>query len=105
MASIHLIRNDPKLPQIKPVEPGSDLFQSGYWLISEAKSEALKGAKIFFHEKQSEPSFFGGEIIDFQKAPMGEYAGRIIFIFKPDPACKGVKTPKDGWAQEMKIVL
>jgi len=46
MASIHLIRNDPKLPQIKPVEPGSDLFQSGYWVISESKAEALKGGKI-----------------------------------------------------------
>ena len=105
MASIHLIRNDPKLPQIKPVEPGSDLFQSGYWLVSEAKAEALKSGKIFFHEKQSEPSFFGGEITGIQRVTAGEYAGRIIFIFKPDPACKGVKTPREGWAQEMKIVL
>jgi hypothetical protein len=104
MVSLHLIRNDPKLPQIMPVEPGSDLFQSGYWSILEAKAEALKGGKIFFHEKQSEPSFFGGEITDFKKVPAGAYAGRIIFIFKPDLACKGVKTPKEGWAQEMKLV-
>lgn len=105
MASIHLIRNDPKLPQIKPVQPGSDLFQSGYWVISEAKAAALKGGKIFFHDKKAEPSFFGGEITGFQKVVAGEYAGRIIFILKPDPACKDIKTPRDGWAQEMKIVV
>ena len=105
MASIHLIRNDPKLPQIKPVEPGSDVFQSGYWVISDSKAEALKGGKIFFHVKKAEPSFFGGEITGFQKVAAGEYAGRIIFIFKPDPVCMEVKTPKDGLSQEMKLVL
>ncbi|HZR16189.1 MAG TPA: hypothetical protein VFE51_02580 [Verrucomicrobiae bacterium] len=104
MASIHLIRNDPKLPQIKPLAPGSALFQSGYWVISEDKAKALKGGKIFFHEKQSEPAFFGGEITEFQKVAAGEYAGRIIFVFKPDQTCKGFKTPTDGWAQEMKII-
>jgi hypothetical protein len=105
MTSIHLIRNDPKLPQIKPVEPGSDLFQSGYWAISEAKAEALKGGNIFFHEKQSEPSFFGGEITGFQKIAAGEYTGRIVFTFKSDPTCKGIKTTRGGWAQEMKLLL
>lgn len=105
MASIHLIRNDPKLPQIKPVKPGSDLFQSGYWVISEAKAEALKGGKVFFHEKKAEPSFFGGEITEFKKVTEGEYKGRIVFIFKPDRACKGIKTQRDGWSQEMKLLL
>jgi hypothetical protein len=105
MGAIHLIRNDPKLPQIKPVEPGSDLFQSGYWVISESTAEALKGGAIFFHEKRSEPSFFGGEIMGFQKVVAGEYAGRIIFTFKSNLSCKGVKTPRNGWSQEMKLVL
>ena len=76
MAAIHLIRNDSNLPKIAPIQKGSDIFQSGFWVIATATANALKGGKSFFHEKQSEPSFFGGEIMDFKKVKEGEYEGR-----------------------------
>jgi len=34
----------------------------------------------------------------------GQYDG-VVFTFKRDPACIGVKTSQDGWSQEMKIIL
>jgi hypothetical protein len=105
MAAIHLIKNDPGLPQITPIAQGADIFRSGYWVMAEATANALIGGKIFFHKEQAGPSFFGGVIMSTEKVVSGEYAGRIVFIFKSDQACKGITTPRDGWAQEMKIIL
>ena len=105
MSAIHLIRNDSKLPKITPIEKGSDIFQSGYWVIAQATANALEGGKIFFHEKKADPSFFGGVIIKAEPVTQGEFQGRIKFIFKPDQACKGIKTSGDGWAQEKKIII
>jgi hypothetical protein len=104
MAVIHLIKNDPGLPQITPIEQGSDIFRSGYWKIAESTANALVGGKIFFHEQQATPSFFGGVIIKSTKMDHGEYEGRIVFIFKSDQACRGITTPHNGWSQEMKII-
>ena len=105
MAAIHLIKNDQSLPQITPIERNSDIFRSGYWVIAAAKANALIGGKIFFHEQQTKPSFFGGVIKSTEKVDQGEYVGRIVFIFESDQACKGITTPRDGWSQEMKIIL
>ena len=104
MAAIHLIKNDPSLPQITPITQGSDIYRSGYWVIAEDKAKALVGGNIFFHKEQTEPSFFGGVIMSTEVAK-GQYAGRIIFIFKSDQTCKDIKTPRKGWSQEMKIML
>ena len=104
MAAIHLIKNDRSLPQIIPIAQGSDIFRSGYWLIAEATAKALVGGNIFFHKKQEESSFFGG-VIESIEVAKGQYAGRIIFIFKSDQTFKDIKTPRKGWSQEMKIML
>ena len=104
MPAIHVIKNDPSLPQIRPIQPGSDIFTSGRWVISEETAASLIGAKIYFHEAQMKPSFFGGTILSVEKIREGEAAGRFIFTFRSDLACKDITTPKDGWAQEMKLV-
>lgn len=105
MAAIHLIKYDPHLPQIVPVQPGSDEYRSGSWAIAQETAHALVGERIFFHERQSAPSFFGGVVTGIELVDHGERAGRIIFIFKRDPTCAGVTTAREGWSQEMKIVL
>ena len=104
MAAIHLIKNDPGLPQITPIAQGSDIFRSGYWKIAEATANALIGGNIYFHKQQTTPSFFGG-VIKRTEVDDGAYAGRIIFIFKYDQECTGITTPREGWSQEMKIIL
>jgi hypothetical protein len=104
MPRIHLIRNDPGLPAITPIEPGSQIYRSGYWLISEARAQSLIGGQICFHDHQTTPSFFGGVIETFESVPAGEYHGRVLFIFRFDSSCKGITTSRDGWSQEMKIV-
>jgi hypothetical protein len=104
MPSIHIVKNDPKLPAITPVQKGSNTFRSGYWAVSPATANILKNGKIYFHEKQAKPSFFGGTISHFEVVTEGEHKGRIIFFFEREPTCKNVKTSPSGWAQEMKII-
>jgi hypothetical protein len=102
MAAIHLIKNDPGLPQIAPIAQGSQIFRGGYWKIAKDEAKALIGGKIYFHKHKAEPSFFGGVITDTET--VDQYPGRIGFIFKPDQKCKGFTTPLKGWRQEMKII-
>ncbi len=64
----------------------------------------LIGSHIFFHEAQAKPSFFGETILAVERIAEGEGAGRFIFTFRFDPKCRDVKTPREGWSQEMKIV-
>ncbi len=73
--------------------------------LTQDTANALIGGTIYFHEAQSKPSFFGGVMLCAENIQEGDAAGRFIFTFKSDPACKGVTTSRGGWAQEMKIVL
>src|SRR4051812_22474692 len=105
MAAIHIVKNDPNLPQIKPVHPGSDVYTSGYWKVPEEAARELIGGKIYFHERQADPSFHGGTITAIEKINEGERAGRIVFTFQFERECRGVTTSPDGWMREKKIVL
>jgi hypothetical protein len=105
MLAIHIVKNDQGLPQITPIERGSDVFRSGYWVIAEATANALVGGRIYFHEQWAKPSFYGGIITGAEKMDQGEHAGRILFTFKFDQACKGITTSREGWTQKMKIIL
>ena len=101
MNAIHVIRkDDPSLPQIRPVkEMGEGIFSSGDWSVSEARANSLIGGRIYFHRTQAKASFFGGTVI---KVKSSAVAGRVIFIFEYDPQCRGVITPPEGWSQEKK---
>jgi hypothetical protein len=104
MSAIHVIRkNDPALPRIELIDRDSDLYRSGYWVLSEETARSLVGGKIYFHREQSKPSFFGGTIRGAEKIKEGVYAGRILFTFRFEEACRGIRTERIGWAQEMKL--
>lgn len=103
MNAIYLIQKDPKLVP-KPRRPGDSVWESGFWSVPVATAKALIGGQIYFHKLQKSPAFFGGEIVGFEVTPEGEYAGRIIFRFRPDPNARGTKAGPDGWGMEKKIV-
>ena len=105
MPAIHIIKKDQGLPSITQTKPGSGIYRSGFWVLAKTTAEALKGGKIYFHERQSDPSFHGGIIMEAEKLEEGEQAGRVVFTFKFDPACRGITTSREGWSQEMKIIL
>jgi hypothetical protein len=97
---IHLIE---KRRQMRPQEPGSSIWLSGDWTVSEEKAQRLIGGTIHFHEKQNDPSYFGGIVKDFQVLPSGSpNAGKVVFIFERTENAIGVRTTKDGWGNEQK---
>jgi hypothetical protein len=95
--AIHLIQNNSELLP-KPVAPGSQTFESGFWALPIEKAKAFIGGSIFFHERQISPSFFGGIIKDCWVQQDGEWKGRVVFKFDASASHKGIR-PKnpDGW--------
>ncbi len=105
MPAIHVIqRNDPSLPRPTPLGRASLTYRSGNRFVSERRARSLIEGTIYFHRSQSAPSFFGGKITAAEKLVDGPDAGRIVFTFLADQACKNVRTERNGWSQEMKIV-
>lgn len=106
MPALHLIQNqsDPKLLP-RPETPGSELWTSGFWSLSEATVRSLIGGRVYFHKAKVKPAFLGGELLDSRVAGEPSYAGRIILIFRHDPKTKGVTTDHGGWGMEKKIVF
>ena len=105
MSAIHLIKKtEAGLPPIVPVQGEANIHTSGYWTLSEETARSLIGGEIYFHERQREPSFYGGRIIDARREDGGDYQDKIVFKFMFFADCRGVRTDADGWSQEMKIV-
>jgi hypothetical protein len=102
MPAIHLIeRND----DFKRPDKTSNTWESGNWALSEDTIHSLVGGEIYFHKGQLEPSFFGGIITGYRfiQEP-NPSAGRVIIIFETDPKMKGIRTDREGWGNEKKIV-
>ena len=104
MSALHLIQNqsEPKLLP-KPELPGSDVWTSGYWSLSEATVRTLIGGRVYFHKAQVKPAFLGGDLLGYRVADEPPYSGRIILVFRLDPSAKGEITGHTGWAMEKKI--
>lgn len=100
-SALHLIENHGR---IRTVDEAAGEHESGYWKIADRTATELVGADIYFHRKQSEPSYFGGRILGFRKQTDGEYSGRIVFRFRASPEHEGRKTTADGWGREKKFV-
>lgn len=89
----------------KEIDPSTHIYDSGFWYVAVATAERLVGGRIYLHETQTGPSRFGGTILGFQIAGEGKDKGKIIFRFQASSDAKGVRTSKDGWGMEKKIVL
>jgi hypothetical protein len=79
-------------------------WESGWWSIDENKAKELVGGEIYFHKKQQEPSFFGGNITGYRIEQDEQYQGKIVFILQYNAACRNVRTDKLGWSKKMKII-
>lgn len=87
---------------------GKNNYESGYWDVKEEIARQLKDGSIFFHKKQAEPSYYGGIILGYRIAQLGdsvEYAGRIIFQFHYEKDHRDIKTARSGWSNEKKIAI
>jgi hypothetical protein len=101
--AIHLIQKDPKLLP-KPISPGSKIFESGFWKLRIEQTKSLINGDIYFHQKQKEPSFFGGIIKDCRVQTDGEWEGRVIFTFEASSSHRGKRPQKGGgWDWEMNV--
>jgi len=87
MSAIHLIERENLFSRVA----GTSEYESGYWALSENEAQALIGGNIFFHEKQLEPSYYGGAIVGFRVQRGEPYDGRIDFRFVPQPECRDVR--------------
>jgi len=106
MPAIHLIKkSESGLPPIVPVSGEANAYSSGFWTLSEETARSLIGGQIYFHERQRDPSFYGGQIVDAHRTVGGDYPDKIVFKFIFSGDCRGVRTSSDGWSQEMKLVL
>lgn len=99
---LHVIE---KSRSMRPETPGSSVWRSGDWTISEARAARLVGATIHFHEKRRDPSYFGGTIMNFQVQPEGHVnAGQVVFIFERQRDAIGLVAGPEGWKMEQKVV-
>jgi len=106
MPAIHLIKKSVRgLPPITPVAGEANTYTSGFWTLSEETARSLMHGRIYFHERQREPSFYGGEIVGIERVTEGEYQDKIVFRFVFSANCRDVLTTQEGWAQEMKLTL
>jgi len=97
--NIHVVQplnNFVKLPD--------DKWESGWWNIDESKAQKLLGGEIYFHKNRTEPSFFGGSIIDYRVDTSAQHQNKIIFIFQYLASCRNVKTDRQGWSKNMKCM-
>ena len=90
----------------RPVVRGTDAWESGDWDVDEPKAAALVGKRIYFHDKQADPSYFGGTITGYHVLPPDrpDTPGRIVFQFTREEAAKGFVAGKGGWRFEQKTI-
>ena len=97
--NIHILQQSHNIVML----PNKD-WETGWWNIDENKAKELVGGEIYFHDKQQEPSFFGGNITGYRIEQDVQNQGRIVFRLRYNATCRNVKTEKHGWAKKMKII-
>ena len=99
LSRLHLLaRANDQERKLKSVGPGE--CESGHWAILPETAALAMGAEIHLHERQGEPSWKAGRIIDWQSS--SEILGRVVFRFKIDPSLQ--RTHRKGWSNEQSRV-
>jgi len=105
MKSIHLIQYDRDLElRPKPIAPGSQTYESGFWAFTIELANSFKNGNIYFHLDQESPSHLGGVIKDCWVQQGGKWKGRVVFKFEALDSHKGI-LPKNpgGWDRWMNL--
>jgi hypothetical protein len=88
---------------IQPIDKATRTYVSAAWKISEASAEKLVGGKLFVHDGQNNASYFGGEIIGWERIAAND---RIVLKFIALPECKGVYARNqslNNWSMELRF--
>jgi hypothetical protein len=93
-----------RLGNTKKVPNTPHEYECGYWVVAEETARKLVGGDLYLHDGQNQPSRFGGKILNFHVHPSGSEAGRIVFRIQATLEHRGVKTGREGWGNEKKIV-
>jgi len=99
MSRIHLIENDRRMVRVE-----GTTWECGYWVVGADTADKLVGGSIYFHAKQSSPSYFGGKILSWRIQQKGEFRGKVVFCFESSPTFKGLLAGR-GWGAGSKVVL
>jgi hypothetical protein len=103
MSAIHFVERIGNTWKVKGASHPHE-YESGYWVVADETARRLVGGDLYLHDGQNDPSRFGGVIVGYRIEPAGELAGRVIFRFQATAAHRGLKTPRQGWGNEKKIV-
>ncbi|MFT6754311.1 MAG: hypothetical protein ACJA2O_004515 [Candidatus Azotimanducaceae bacterium] len=87
----------------KRISDEIQLWETGYWTLTEENAKSLIGRDLYLHSKQLKPSRFGGIIQNIRIVEDGEFKGKVVFEFLADIEHKDVITPSSGWGNEKKI--
>ncbi|MBF9045294.1 hypothetical protein HKCCE4037_18265 [Rhodobacterales bacterium HKCCE4037] len=90
MKVIHFICRQAKngfgLEGVNKVAGETDLWTSGTWTTDGYDPDEIVGGRIYFHERKSKPSGFGGEVLGYERK--GE---RVVFNLRALADCRGVQ--------------
>lgn len=97
---IHIVEAQDRFIRIQEGE-----YESGFWPVADKIADKLVGGLILFHKERSKPSYFGGRILSHRIQDGGENDDRIIFRFRYEDECRGIRT-EGGWkASGVKLVM
>lgn len=105
MSEIHFVNFQRDMRRVRAAGPRD--YESGDWVIGDdVRAALLNRGRVYFHDSQSEPSFFGGNITGFREVPnvTGSNYRRWVVLFTSDDAGVGVRTGRGGWKRESKFV-
>lgn len=97
---IHLLEKDRRFVKLE-----GDEWESGLWNVTEKQAKQLIGGLIVFHHKQRLPSYYGGSILSYRVQEGGEFDQRIIFRFRYEDGCRGIRTEGNWTTREKKLVI
>ncbi len=101
MSTIHFIERDGRFER---VPDSADVWESGYWRISQETAANLVGGDVYFHSAKSERSHFGGVFLGSRVQTGGEFDGRTVVRFRYTKHHRGVSGGAGRWGVERKPV-
>ena len=101
MPSIHFVE---RMNNVTKVQGTTDEWESGHWVVGEETARSLIGGDLYLHSGQNEPSHFGGKILSYRVHNGGDVDGRFVFRIRATLAHKGVRTGREGWGNEKRLV-
>jgi hypothetical protein len=105
MAALHLVDREGNM---RATGAGPREYESVGWALSEATLQAVVGGRVYFHHKQTEPSFMGGDVLGFREVTEvprpPRKPRRFAITFVADPEGVNVRTDREGWPNFFKFV-